>query len=84
MGGGIQIEIAGFQVMVRDEPDNYAEARSTANGIWNLLAGTTQEAINTVTYHQFVAQSSVFSIGPNEEDHIQVACNFLVWKDPTP
>jgi hypothetical protein len=84
MGGGIQIEIQGFQVIAREDTDNYDTVRTTMNGIYTLLAATTQETINSVVYHQFEALSGVFNIGADNEDHIQVAANFLAWKDPTP
>ena len=84
MGGGIQIEIQGFQVIGRDDTDNYDTVRTTMNGIYALLAATTQETINSVVYHQFEALSGVFNIGVDNEDNVQLAANFLAWKNPTP
>lgn len=84
MGGGIQVEIQGFQVIARDSADNYDAAHTSLNTVYQLLAGTTQETINSIIYHQFEALSGIYSIGPDDEDHIQVAANFLAWKAPTP
>lgn len=84
MGGGIQLEIQGFQVIARNTADAYDTARTALNEVYQLLAGTTQETINSVIYHQFEALSGMYSIGPDDEDNVQIAANFLAWKAPTP
>lgn len=78
------VEITGIQVMVRDGPDNYAAARTKANDVFRELGSSGAETINSVRYLSFEAISSVFSVGPDDSDRVQVACNFLIYKAVSP
>lgn len=78
--GVAEMEHAGFQILCRNARDEYETARSKAHDVYKLLGSSGAETINSTSYHQWVAISSVFSVGIDANERPMIACNYMVSK----
>lgn len=78
------VEIQGLQVISRGPQDGYAAARDKLNDVLRLIGSAGAETIGGVRYLSFQAESAVMNIGPDDQNRIQLAMNFLVWKEVHP
>lgn len=82
---GIGYERPSFQLCFRGAPNDYASPRAKAEIAWRALAAVQPGAIpsGTTEYLTIDPQQSPFSLGKDENNRYEIACNFWVVKEPS-
>lgn len=69
------------QVLVRGQPFDYQQARLKANDVFKVLDQLGETTVNSTRYLWMAAVQSPFSLGQDENNRPEIACNYDVVKE---
>lgn len=80
---GVKYENPSVQLVFRGAPNDYAGPMAKARTAWAALAGIQPGAIpgGSTVFLTVVPQQSPFSLGQDENNRYEIACNFYSMKE---
>lgn len=81
---GVQFEYPGLQVLVRGEPQDYAEPRARIEALYQAGAKVQVKTLSGVQHLMWLAQQSPFLLERDEPNRFVFAVNFVCQKRPSP
>lgn len=78
---GVNVDQPVFQIYNRAQL--YSVARAKAESIWQLLNKQVNVTLSGTFYPRIIAQQSPFSLGRDDNDRVEIVCNYQVRRSVT-